>query len=46
LEGFRGYMIFEGKMELAYPFLKIAEIVNVGKNTSFGYGAIGIDILN
>ncbi len=46
LKGFTGYVIYEGNFKIFYPFLKIAEIVNIGKNTSFGYGALKVSVID
>lgn len=43
LGGFVGQATFIGNCTAVYPILKVGEAINVGSNTSFGYGAIGVE---
>ena len=45
LEGFTGTAVFEGDMEPFYELLKIAEFMNIGKNSSFGFGAVKVSFI-
>jgi len=44
LRGFTGRAVYVGNLAPFYSFMKMAEAVNIGKNTSFGYGAVGVSI--
>ncbi|HSV95460.1 MAG TPA: CRISPR system precrRNA processing endoribonuclease RAMP protein Cas6 [Spirochaetota bacterium] len=43
LGGFTGWATYSGLLAAVYPLLKLGEVLQVGKNTSFGYGAIRIE---
>lgn len=42
LTGYKGKAVFSGNVQSVYPLLKIGEIINIGSNTSFGFGAIQV----
>ncbi len=42
LGGFLGQVEIEGALNTTYPLLKIGEVIHIGSNTSFGFGAIHI----
>jgi CRISPR-associated endoribonuclease Cas6 len=44
LGGLVGEMGYRGNISLFYPYLKISEITGVGKNTTFGFGRIKVEI--
>ncbi len=44
LSGFTGKAIFEGASEPLYELLKAAEYINVGRNSSFGFGSVRLGI--
>jgi len=43
LGGYKGRAFFKGDVTPIYPLLKIGEAINIGSNTSFGFGAIQVD---
>lgn len=43
LGGFRGMVCLKGDVGAIYPLLKIGEAINLGSNTSFGFGAIKVE---
>ena len=43
LEGFVGEAEWTGKLDHYYSILKYGEAINIGKNTSFGFGAIRVE---
>ncbi|MEJ5362119.1 MAG: CRISPR system precrRNA processing endoribonuclease RAMP protein Cas6 [Spirochaetota bacterium] len=42
LGGYKGKAVFSGNVQSVYSFLKIGEFINIGSNTSFGFGAIQV----
>ena len=44
LGGLIGKMGYRGNISPFYPYLKIAEVIGVGKNTTFGFGRIKVQI--
>lgn len=42
LGGFLGEVQIEGALNAVYPLLEVGEVINIGSNTSFGFGAIHI----
>jgi len=45
MEGFTGYAMYEGPLSQYYPYLKYAEATGLGKNTSFGFGAVMVKVI-
>ncbi|WP_022853899.1 CRISPR system precrRNA processing endoribonuclease RAMP protein Cas6 [Thermodesulfatator atlanticus] len=43
LRGFVGEALFEGELSPFMPLLRLGELVHVGKNTSFGFGAYRLE---
>jgi len=43
LEGFTGTAVYEGDIAPFHELLKTAELVNIGKNSSFGFGAVRVN---
>lgn len=43
LEGFTGQAVWSGRLDEYYPLLKCGEAVSIGRNTSFGFGAIRVE---
>ncbi|MGQ9842561.1 MAG: CRISPR system precrRNA processing endoribonuclease RAMP protein Cas6 [Spirochaetota bacterium] len=43
LSGFVGDATLTGNCTSVYPILKVGEAINIGSNTSFGYGAIVVE---
>jgi CRISPR/Cas system endoribonuclease Cas6 (RAMP superfamily) len=46
MEGFVGQVEWSGKLDDYYILLKYGEAVGLGKNTSFGFGAIRVENLS
>jgi len=44
LGGLVGEVEYRGNISPFYPFLKVAEVLGVGKNTTFGFGRIKVQI--
>lgn len=44
LGGIVGEISYEGDLDIFIPYLKMAEVLHVGKNTSFGLGRYTLDI--
>jgi len=42
LEGFTGTAVFEGDLTPFHELLKFSEYINIGKNSSFGFGAVNV----
>lgn len=42
LGGYKGTATFLGNVASIYPLLKVGELINVGSNSSFGFGAIRV----
>jgi CRISPR/Cas system endoribonuclease Cas6 (RAMP superfamily) len=42
LEGFTGTAVFQGDMTPFHDLLQSAEYINIGKNSSFGFGAVNV----
>ncbi|MCM8762553.1 MAG: CRISPR system precrRNA processing endoribonuclease RAMP protein Cas6 [Candidatus Omnitrophica bacterium] len=38
LGGFTGTITYKGNLKEFLPFIKLGEIIHIGKNTSFGLG--------
>jgi len=45
MEGFTGYAVYQGPLTPFYPYLKYAEATGLGKNTSFGFGAVRVKVI-
>jgi CRISPR-associated endoribonuclease Cas6 len=45
LEGFTGTAVFQGDMAPFQELLKSAEYINIGKNSSFGFGAVKVSFI-
>jgi len=43
--GIVGEAIYRGNLNLFYPYLKIAEVIGVGKNNAFGFGRVKLQAL-
>jgi len=45
-EGLTGQVDYQGDMRRSLPWLRLAELIQVGGKTAFGFGGIEIEILN
>ncbi len=43
--GIVGEAVYRGNLNLFYPYLKIAEVIGVGKNNAFGFGRVKLQAL-
>ena len=43
LGGYRGNIVYQGDLAVFWPWLKLAEILHVGKNCSFGLGRVAVE---
>ncbi|MDX9819109.1 MAG: CRISPR system precrRNA processing endoribonuclease RAMP protein Cas6 [Desulfococcus multivorans] len=44
MSGIAGDIVYEGELDEFMPFIDICSKLNIGKNTAFGLGKIGVDI--
>ncbi len=42
--GFLGHLILQGDFSSLKPYLKIAELLHIGKNSTFGFGQVRFDV--